>query len=154
MHGDELIKKMVEEVLYQHMDNADAGINVQVEKGFVNIFGIVDVLSEKYQAQKLVQGVPGVKGVDNSLTISTDGKIEDDDIKSSIEDLLGRHPRLKEKGIGSSCHRGNVHLHGKVRTLAESDEAEEIARKVMGVKEVINDLKVAEISKGLQMMHL
>ena len=53
-------------------DTADAGeINVEVNKGIVQLNGFVDNEKEKAQAEAVAKGVEGVKGVENNLAIKS-----------------------------------------------------------------------------------
>ena len=55
-------------------DTADASeINVEVNKGIVQLNGFVDNEKEKAQAEAVAKGVAGVKGVQNNLAIKSAG---------------------------------------------------------------------------------
>lgn len=144
MNRDENIKEKIEETLFNSMDNADMGLNVHVEKGYVTITGIVDTLSEKEFIEKTIRSLPEVKGVEYALAISMDGKIDDDDISRVITELLAAEPRISAKDVGAVTQNGKVYLKGCVKTLEGRVIPEQLARSVMGVKEVINQIQVAE----------
>lgn len=143
MNQDEMIKTKLNKLLFAEMDNADMGINIRVADGYVTLFGIVDTLSEKEYAGKAAASLPGVKGVDNSLTIGMDGKINDDDINSEVVSRITASKDIKGAQIGAVTNKGIVHLKGQARTLAEAKLAKRLAGTVMGVSEVISDIEIA-----------
>ncbi len=60
---------------------APYGVRARVYgNGTVQIQGIVNVLAEKHQAEELVWRFPGVKNVENNITVCTDGGVDDEDI--------------------------------------------------------------------------
>jgi osmotically-inducible protein OsmY len=142
MKQDEVIKKKVSEILFNNMENADQGINIEVENGFVKLSGIVDILSEKNYAEDMARTIEGVKGVDNSLSISMDGNIDDSDITRTVIDRILSHPGLKEAGLGAETKKGTVYLMGTVKALDDSNTARDIAGTVIGVKEIVNLIKI------------
>jgi hyperosmotically inducible protein len=143
MKHDELIKERVDEALFKKMDNADVGIKSMVSNGNVILSGIVDTLSEKSYAVEIIKQLPGVKEVEDALTVSMDGKIDDDDITQKIIDRLVLEPKLKDSKIGITTRQGHVFLKGKIATLAEAELAETLASTVMGVNKVINKMNIA-----------
>ena len=56
------------------------GIKVSSRKSIVRLEGIVDVFAEKMRAEQIAAGVSGVAGIENDLTVSTDGQITDADV--------------------------------------------------------------------------
>lgn len=139
---DNIIKERLQEALFTNMENGDQGIQIQVEKGYVSLVGIVDVLSEKEFAQKIALSIEGVKGVDNSLSVCTDGNIDDDDISQEISKLLSAKKSLADCRLSAESHDGTVRLLGEARTLEEANLAVELAGSVIGVKEIINNIEI------------
>lgn len=144
MKQDQIIKEKVDQLLFFNLDNADLGINAQVEKGFVTLSGIVDVLAEKNVAEKLTRSIPEVKGIENALSISTDGKTDDDDINQEVVSRITTEPIMEGSMVGAETNRGLVTLKGHVETLAQAHTAQELASTVMGVKDIINQIKIGE----------
>lgn len=142
MNHDEMIKNKLNELLFENMENADMGINIRVADGYVTLFGIVDTLSEKEYAGKAAVSIPGVKGVDNSLTIGMDRKINDDDINQEVVSKITTNKDIKGSQIGAITNKGIVHLKGTTRTLEEAKLAKRLAGTVMGVSEVISDIEI------------
>lgn len=142
MRQDDLIKEEILHGLWNNFDNGDLGINIQIEEGYVSLQGIVDTLSEKNFATEVVKSVAGVKGVDNSLTVSMDGTIADADISHRVIASIRSDKLLQDSGVEVETHKGIATLYGKVKTLAEAKQAKKLATTVMGVKEVVSNIKV------------
>ena len=64
-------------------------------------------------------------------------------VASAIFAALERDGRLHSRRIEVAAHGSQVELHGRVRTLAERLDAEEVARGVAGVTHVSDYLRVA-----------
>lgn len=145
MNRDKILKDKAEELLFDSMDNADQSINIQVEKGYITLTGIVDVLSEKKAVEELVRSIPGVKGVENALTIGMDRNIDDKDVTQEIVNRFTSHSHLENEYIGATTKQGIVHLQGNVNNLAQANIALQLASSVMGVKDIVNQLKIGDL---------
>jgi hyperosmotically inducible protein len=117
-------------------------INVDVNKGEVSITGVVDVLNDKVYVEKVIRKIPGVKKIENNLVISTDGELNDAEITEMLLNKLAHYPNLEQ--IGVEIHKGVVLLKGWIRNAAQEQAAIELAGKVLGVKEVISNLKMQQ----------
>ncbi|HEY8462465.1 MAG TPA: BON domain-containing protein [Bacillota bacterium] len=110
------------------------------EDGLVQIQGIVDVLAEAHLAEEIVRKYPGVKRVENAITVCTDGEIDDQDVAFEVSEELLDNPEVPDS-VGVKVCGGQVQLVGSVRNQGEAEEAIETARKARGVREVRNQLK-------------
>lgn len=123
---------------------APYGLKARVyENGTVQIQGIVDVLEEKNLAGTLVGSIPGVKQVDNNLTVCTDGAIDDSDVSFEVGEELRANPEVAP-AVGAKVSGGEVKLVGKVKSSDEIREAVETAEKARGVRKVNSELKLTE----------
>ncbi|HOJ76904.1 MAG TPA: BON domain-containing protein [Bacillota bacterium] len=113
------------------------------EDGSVRIQGIVDVLEEKQKAEELVSGFPGVKRVENDITVCTDGPIDDGDVAFEVSEELLANPGIPDT-IGVKVYGGEAQLIGNASSVGEIDAAVEAASKARGVTEVTTQIKVAE----------
>lgn len=113
------------------------------EDGLVRIQGIVDVLQEREAAEKLVQSFPGVKRVENNVTVCTDGGIDDEDVAFEVSEELLANPEIPDS-VGVKVSGGQVQLVGSIQNHGQALEAIETARKARGVREVRNQLKYSE----------
>jgi len=148
MTHDDMLKLKAEEALSTNMHNSSLGINIQVEKGYITLTGIVDVLAEKSAAQEIISRLSGIKGVNNELTVGMDNYVEDEEITEQVIQRFLEEPQIEAKEIGAVAKKGVVYLKGHAKTLAEVEIAKELAGTVMGVKDVVNQLKIGQHLEG------
>ncbi len=141
--NDLKLKARIEKVLGKEKDFSGYDINVRVVNGRVTLQGIVDTLTEKNHAQKVTEAVEGVSTIDNNMTISTDGAVDDRHVYMEVRQELDGDPRLKGAHIKATLEKGKVTLGGEVVSSAQRKAALEAAAKSMGVKEVIDNIAVA-----------
>ncbi|MFZ5944982.1 MAG: BON domain-containing protein [Bacillota bacterium] len=148
MTKDDKIKAQIENLLKSEMYLVSAlGINVEVEKGYVKLQGIVDTLAEGEYAADLIKKIPSVKGVDNGLTVAMDNFDTDEHLTDLVMERLHGEPDLDIKKIGAECHKGVVILRGQASSLGEIELARELAAQVPGVREVKTLVKFTEEAK-------
>lgn len=135
---DAFIQNQVEDTIKNTRFLHNADINIETRNGEVTMFGFVDVLAEKWAAGKIVQMIPGVISVDNSLTVAMDGHLEDNSIAEMIQEKLNAN---QLSNVTATVKVGTAYLEGKVETLAAEEDAKETAASVPGVKEVISYLR-------------
>ncbi|MEW6663372.1 MAG: BON domain-containing protein [Bacillota bacterium] len=144
-HGDKLLEA-VEAALEEALKTEAWEIQVRNLGGSVEISGCVDALVDKARAEEVVKSVPGVKGVQNNLTVSTDGAINDKDITEAIWAKLDTLPRNVLRRVEVTVRDGTVTLHGQTETLAEKRSCIRAVQEVLGVKD-INDQLVASVEE-------
>ena len=149
MTKDDQIKLSIEEALSNNFRNTALGVNIQVEKGFVTIHGMVDTLWEKEEIVDLVSKLPQVKGVDNGLTVAIDNMREDDEIEELVLKTFSKDPRMDIRKIGAECDKGVVILRGQASSLGEIEVARELAAQVHGVKDVRSLVKISNEAKEI-----
>lgn len=66
----------------------------------------------------------------------------DSGIKEQLNVLRDDHPVLKDRDVDFEVNNGVVTIKGEVRTAAERQQAEQMAKQVQGPTEVINALEV------------
>lgn len=113
------------------------------DDGLVRIQGIVDVLKERDQAEELVRDIPGVRRVENNVTVCTDGGIDDEDVAFEVSEELLANPEVPDS-VGVKVSGGQVQLVGSIQNQGQALEAIETAEKARGVREVRNQLKYSE----------
>lgn len=113
------------------------------EDGLVRIQGIVDVLKERDQAEDLIRDFPGVRRVENNVTVCTDGGIDDEDVAFEVSEELLANPEIPDS-VGVRVSGGQVQLVGSIQNQGQALEAIETAGKARGVREVRNQLKISE----------
>jgi len=149
MTRDEQLKASIEEALNNHFPSGNFGINIQVEKGYVKLHGMVETLAEKEGVTKIVNKLPDVKGVDNGLTVTMDNYTNDEEINHMLTEKLMNERKLDAKKIGANCEKGVVILRGQTSSLGEVELARELAAEVPGVREVKSLVKHTNEAKVL-----
>ena len=122
-------------------------INVEVNKGIVQLNGFVETEKEKAQAAVVAQGVEGVKQVENNLIVKTEGSstgqtIDDSSITTKVNTALIESKDTKAGDIKVATHNGVVQLSGFVDNEAQKSAAGKVAQSVKGVKSVQNNLSI------------
>jgi hyperosmotically inducible protein len=168
---DEDIKANVEKALKDETALSDSSIQVQsVNKGVVLLAGKAETLSDHLAAVEIAAGVAGVRDV--ASEIESPEKLADSEVwKDTRTESAGDAPggvrstasdawittaakmRMLADGdvpaldINIDTQNGVVTLFGIVPSEAAKAAAEANARKVSGVKNVVNDLQVVPESK-------
>ncbi|HET8948267.1 MAG TPA: BON domain-containing protein [Candidatus Polarisedimenticolia bacterium] len=122
-------------------------INVDTVDGTVTLFGMVPTKESKAAAQEVVQGVSGVKHVENNLEIVTQERqdvvqAKDEEVQENVKKALKDRGDQENASIGVEVSNGVVRLTGKVPTWERSLSAVYSARSVQGVRSVRNDMTV------------
>jgi hyperosmotically inducible protein len=122
-------------------------INVDTVDGTVTLFGMVPTADSKTAAQEVVQGVSGVKRVENKLEIVTaqqqnSVQARDEELQEDVKKALKDRGDQENASIGVEVSNGVVRLTGKVPSWERSLSAVYSARSVQGVRSVRNDMTV------------
>jgi osmotically-inducible protein OsmY len=106
--------------------------------------GKVSRESHKGLAEEIMASLPGVKKVDNRLTVKGDRPAENSDkwIQMKVETALLFHRNVSETKTKVAVKDGIVTLHGQAINQAQMDLTSEYAKDVQGVKGVKNDMKI------------
>ncbi|HHX40222.1 MAG TPA: BON domain-containing protein [Armatimonadetes bacterium] len=78
--------------------------------------------------------------------------ISDTTIARSAKSALANDPRVGAMDITVHSYRGRVQLVGEVTSLEQMEAAEEVARSVPGVVEVINNLRLVRLTSRHEVM--
>jgi osmotically-inducible protein OsmY len=116
------------------------GVEITIRNGWVILEGEVEWWYQKNAAEVVVQHLSGVCGVSNSILIKATDKIPA--VGTDIEAAFDRNVMLDASKIRIEIVGNKVILHGKVRTLAQREEAERVAWAAQGVCSVDNHLLV------------
>jgi osmotically-inducible protein OsmY len=124
----------------------DDSINAKSKEGVVTLTGVVAEESHRSLAQETVASLPGVKDVDNQLELKEGSAAETSDgwigtqVKYSL--LYNKHVSgLKTQVL---VNEGIVTLQGEAETQAQKDLAGAYAKDIKGVKDVKNEMTLAE----------
>lgn len=116
-------------------------IEVKVDNGWVHLDGKVEWGYEKRYAQSSVEGLLGVRGVTNNIIIE-DKTIDTKEIQRKIAAAYHRSATVDSTSIKIETSGKKVTLFGRVKSLAEKKEAENIAWAAPGVTSVENKIEI------------
>ncbi|WP_257304839.1 BON domain-containing protein [Geothrix campi] len=124
----------------------DDHIKVQSSNGVVTLTGTVAHDYHKSLAQDTVSGLPGVKSVDNQLTVVGDQPSEHSDgwMTMKVKGVLAFHRNVSATATEVKTENGVVTLTGKADSEAQKQLTGEYAKDVEGVTEVRNNLVVTK----------
>jgi hyperosmotically inducible protein len=128
-------------------------IGVDTKLGVVTLSGAVPSDIEKELAESVTKDTNGVSQVDNQLRVELGMKpsetslregarIADLEIRADLQERLAASPELKGKDIQVAVRDRVVTLSGKVETPAEKTGAEQLARSINNVANVVNELSI------------
>jgi osmotically-inducible protein OsmY len=139
--GDEEIAAAARAGFEWHVLVPTGYVTVTVQNGVVHLGGRVAAESQHRAALDLVAHLRGVRDVvDQVETAWASGEWH---LGARVHDAIDRDGRLHGRRIQVAAHGSRVELHGRVRSLAERLEAEEVARGVPGVSHVDDYLRVS-----------
>jgi hyperosmotically inducible protein len=120
-------------------------IKTESKNGAVVLTGTVADSSHKSLAEDTVQSLPGVKTVDNQLTIKGEAPAEHSDswISWKVKSALLFHRNVSASGTTVYVKDGIVTLQGEASSVAEKELTTEYAKDVDNVKEVRNNMTIA-----------
>ena len=118
-------------------------VSVAVYDGTVSLTGFVDSYAQKWAAERAAARVVGVRDVRDYLEVlppndaGADGRI-----RSAVQRALEWDARVPD-GVHGEVTDGVVRLRGIVGRLSEHEAAEEAVRNLVGVRDVVNEIRVA-----------
>src|SRR6185503_17325794 len=124
----------------------DDSIKTESKDGVVTLTGTVASSSHKSLAEDTVEGLPGVKSVDNQLKIKGESPAEHSDgwLDTKVKTALLFHRNVRATKTSVSVKGGNVTLTGEASSPAQKELTTEYAKDVEGVKEVKNEMTIAK----------
>ena len=144
---DSAITAKVKAALVDHEDIKSTDISVKTEKKVVTLSGFVESQAQAEQAVTVAKGVEGVASVSDKLHVrdgkntSAKGYAGDTATTSEIKAKLLADDIVPSRKVKVETTDGVVQLSGTVDSQAQIERAESIAKAVVGVKSVKNDLK-------------
>lgn len=137
--GGTLAEK-VKEALLLHTESAGIDVKVDVQDGVVRLHGIVDTYSQVHACVEIARQVPGVRRVENDLTVHSEKGWTDARARRELNRRLAA--RDSTEAVSAEMVNGSVTLVGHVARAEDRDEALRIARGVPAVKGVVSRIKV------------
>jgi osmotically-inducible protein OsmY len=125
-----------------HSGVPEQHIKIIVEDGNVTLEGEVDRDLQRLNAKAAVEGLPGVRSVNNLLTIKQAATCTD--VQAKIRAAFIQSATVAASNINAEVIGNKVILSGTVCSCVEKDNAEKAAWSYPGVAVVENKLKIAE----------
>ena len=113
----------------------DEKITSTVSLGIVTLEGAVQTWSQRADAERVVRGLTGVRGVINQITVAAKA-VDTTRLKTDIEEALERQAEREARRIGISIKDGVVMLTGRVRSWVENDTIDRVVGFAPGVRRV------------------
>src|SRR5476651_2796589 len=124
----------------------DDSIKTVSKDGVVTLTGTVAEESHKSLAENTVASLPGVKSVDNQLTIKGEQPAEHSDawITTKVKSTLLFHRNVSATGTTVYTKDGIVTLQGEASSLAQKELTTEYASDIDNVISVKNEMTIAK----------
>jgi osmotically-inducible protein OsmY len=124
----------------------DSDIKLKSKDGVVTLDGTVSEEAHKQLAQETVASLPGVKSVNNKLELKGEAPAQYSDawLMTKVKTSLLFHRSVSGFATGVDVKEGVVTLRGDADSQAQMDLATEYAKDIEGVKEVKNEMTVAQ----------
>lgn len=135
------IKQAVTYVLRWNVLVPEKQIEVLVRKGIVHLYGVVNCLSQREEAERAVINLLGVKGISNMLAVQTQA-IEAEQVCTDIQHTLERQAVAAASPVTVEMEQGAIRLSGTVPTWNERCALVSAAGFAHGVQRVVDDLQV------------
>lgn len=117
-------------------------IKIEVNNGVVTLSGTVSYFREKLMMQTIASWQDGVSDlIDHISVMSPSAAKSDANLTEIIIDLLNNNFPL-EKNIMFDINNGSVNLYGTVNDLYAKNHIQEDIQRIIGVKNVVNEMKV------------
>ena len=120
------------------------------DKGVMTLKGNVDSQDLKNQAENVARQAAPDYTVADEIGVRPPGANEAgsvaSNLDSAIEDnfkaMIKAHANLNDQSVSASAKNGTLVLKGSVKTAKQKKEAEDLAKKVPNVQQVVNEIEV------------
>ncbi|MFN5422700.1 MAG: BON domain-containing protein [bacterium] len=139
---DTEIAEAVLNALKWHTPVKEEKIKIKVEDGIVRLDGEVDWEYQKINAKLAIENLAGIRGINNFITVKP--RAAAGDINKKIMSAFHRSATIDANHVTVEVQGSKVILRGKVRSLAEKEDAEFAAWNAPGVAALENKLVIEE----------
>jgi osmotically-inducible protein OsmY len=115
-------------------------VDADVRNGVATLTGTVDNLKAKRAAGQNAKNTIGVWRVKNHLRVRPMAMPDDIKIATDIRNAFTRDPYVERYDVDVDVIGGRVYLSGDVHTSFERQQAEELATRINGVTDVVNNI--------------
>ncbi len=145
--NEQLQKDVQDAIKWQPLLKA-AEVGVTAKDGVVSLTGIVSSFTKKLEAEKAAKGVLGVKAVveDIHVKFTNDLNKTDLDLATAVLSGMKWNWSVPNDKIQVKVEDGWITLDGAVEWNYQRDAAKNAAADLIGVKGVINNIKVNSLS--------
>ncbi len=123
-------------------------VHANVDNGIVNLTGTVDLYQQKLDAAKKIGKLKNVRGIQNLIAVAgrdvPDGQLAAQLDRKLYYDRMGYD--ILFNYWTASVQNGVAVVSGEARTEYDRDSALALVYNTPGVKDVVNDIKVAPVS--------
>ena len=134
---------MLEELKWDPRIN-ESEVGIQVARGVITITGAVSAYPKRIAAREAAHRVHGVLDVVDEMTVRLPQPFTrtDQDLTRAIRHALEWDVLVTDQDITSTVTHGDVILEGEVRSAAQRRDAEVAVRRLTGVRDVINRIRI------------
>lgn len=147
LNGDNEIERDVQAELNAEQNGTmQRLVRVTVDRGVVYLTGSASSYAQKWAMARAAARVVGVKDLRDHLTVSppADDYREDCHIREAARRALEWDARVPV-GVHAMVTDGVLRLHGLVQRFSHREAAEEAVRNLIGLRDVVNEIKVAGV---------
>ena len=139
----QLQKDIIDELRWEPRVN-EAEIAVSAKDGVVTLTGSVDTFAQKYEAERAVERVSGVRAIADDLKVKVFGPHErsDTEIAHAAINALRWDTEVPDEKLTVKVENGWVTLKGEVEWNYQKTAAERDLRYLAGVKGILNLISV------------
>ena len=138
--SDTEIAEAILNALRWHTAVQEEKIKVKVENGNVRLEGEVEWEYQRNNAKVAIENLTGVRSVINAIIVKP--KITTSDIQQKISSAFHRSATIDSAKIRAEVLGGKVTLRGKVRSIAEKEDAESAVWNAPGITSVESKLEI------------
>ena len=124
-------------------------IKIQSREGVVTLTGMVSADYHKRLAHQTVEGLPGVKRVDDRLEVKGTSPTANSDawLRDKVKVTLLLHNSVRGSTTEVDVKDGIVTLRGDASSQGQKELTTEYAKDIEGIKDVVNQMTVTQVPR-------